>query len=180
MRQLPLFLFVIILVSLISCNKTESEKRNDIINFENINKSIVKYEFDSISGTCKNMIFEVISGNQMDFSAILRINSELILCDGYNSILTNSNTGKVVPLNEDFVISETSDWTGIHDLSLDDFAGEGEKYIGYRSCFFPSGIDNFNYGWVKIRLSINKDTLSIISRATNYSNYKSIKAGQIK
>ena len=167
------------IVGSMSCKKTESDKTNDDIYFKTLNKTIVKQGNDSISGTCKDLVFEVISNNQTDFSSILRINSALGECDGYNSILTNSDGEKVVPLNVDFEISETSNWNRIHDLSLDDFAGKGEKYIGYRSCFFPSGIDNFNYGWIKIRLSINKDTLAIISRATNHANYKSIKTGQI-
>ncbi|RLD87252.1 MAG: hypothetical protein DRJ02_06820 [Bacteroidetes bacterium] len=87
----------------------------------------------------KDLVFGIISNNQTGFSSILKINSVLIECDGYNSILTNSDTEKIVPLNEDFDISETSYWTRVHDLSLDDFAGKGEKYIGYRSCFFSSG-----------------------------------------
>lgn len=134
---------------------------------------------DSISGTCKDLIFEINSNNQIEFSSILRINSSHILCDGYNSIIANSNTENVLPLNVEFEISETSKWIRLQNLNLDDFAGKGEKYIGYRSCFFPEGIDNFNYGWIKINLSTNKDTLSIISRATNHTNYKSIKTGQL-
>ena len=179
MKRITILLLTIIFVGLISCKKTEPETKDDI-DFKTLNKTIVIQQNDSISGTCKDLVFEIISDNQTNSSSILRINSVLIVCDGYNSILTNSDTEKVVPLNESFEISETSNWTGINDLSLDDFAGKGEKYIGYRSCFFPEGIDNFNYGWIKIRLSINRDTMTIISRATNHTNYKSIKTGQIK
>ncbi len=179
MNKLAILLLTIMFASSMSCEKTKSDNTNDSIDFNTLNKTIVIQENDSISGTCKDLVFEIISNNQTGFSSILRINNALIECDGYNSILTNSNTEKVVPLNDDFEISETADWTGIQNLSLDDFAGKGEKYIGYRSCFFPEGIDNFNYGWIKIKLSINKDTLIIISRATNHANYKSIKTGQI-
>jgi len=160
-----------------SCNKTEPDKTNDNIDFTTVNKTIVIQKNDSISGTCKDLIFEINSNKQIEFSSILKVNSNLIVCDGYNSIITNSYTEKVLLLNEEFEISETSNWTEIQNLSLDDFAGKGEKYIGYRACFFPSGVDNFNYGWIKIKLSINKDTLAIISRATNHTNYKSIKTG---
>lgn len=178
MKQLTILLLTIIIVGSMSCKKTETV--NDDIDFKALNKTIVIQENDSISGTCKDLVFEVFSINQTDFSSTLKTNSEQIACDGYNNICTNSDTEKVVPLNGGFVISEMSHWTGVHDLSLDDFAGKGEKYIGYRSCFFPSGIDNFHYGWIKISLSINKDTLEIISRATNHANYKSIKTGQVK
>jgi len=177
MKKNTILFLTIIFASTMSCKKTETV--NDDIDFKSLDKTIVIENNDSISGTCKDLIFTINSSNQIDFYSVLRINSSLIACDGYNSILTNPGTDEVSPLDEGFEISEASNWTGVQDLSLDDFAGIGEKYIGYRSCFYPEGVDNFNYGWIKIKLSENNDTLKIINRATNHTNYKSITAGQV-
>ena len=162
------------------CNKAGTDELNDNIIFEDVNKTIVSPEQDSISGICKYLIFEIMPDDQMEYSSTLKINDDLICCDGYNSILTDSDTEKVVPLDEHINISQDANWSGIHDLSLNDFAGKGEKYIGYRSCFYPDGTNNYHFGWIKINLSANKDTLTIISRATNYTNNKAAHTGQIE
>ena len=180
MKQSTLFLLVIIFTTLASCNKAETDELNDNIIFKDFNKTIVSPEQDSISGTCKYLIFEIMVNAQMEYSSTLKINSEHILCDGYNSILTDSDTEEVIALDEHINISQDANWTRIHDLSLDNFAGKGEKYIGYRSCFFPEGTFNYHFGWIKIKLSANKDTLTIISGATNYTNNKEIQTGQIE
>ena len=180
MKQSALFLLVVIFTLVAGCNKAGTDELNDNIIFKDFNKTIVSPEQDSISGTCKHLIFEIMVNAQMEYSSTLKINDELICCDGYNSILTDSDTEKVVPLDEHINISQDANWTGIHDLSLNDFAGKGEKYIGYRSCFYPDGTSNYHFGWIKIKLSANKDTLTIISGATNYTNNKSMKTGQIE
>lgn len=138
-------------------------------------------ESDSITGVCKHLIFEISSENQTEPSAFFKINTntDLICCGGYNSVLTDSNAENLIPLNENFDITENLNWNVIDDLKLDDFAGNGEKYIAYRLCFFPDGIEQFKFGWIKISLSINKDTLTIISRATNQTNNLPIKTGQM-
>jgi hypothetical protein len=177
MKKTTIIILALIFASAMSCKKTETS--DDNIDFETLNKTIVGHNSDSISGTCKDLIFTINSNNQTDFYSVLGINSSLVEYDGYNSILTNPDNEKVFPLDEGLIISEASNWTGIQNLSLDDFAGAGEKYIGYRSCFYPEGIDNFNYGWIKVKLSENKDTLSIICRATNHANYQSITTGQV-
>jgi len=165
----------------VSCDKTEPEIVIDDILFEQINKTILVHESDSRTGICKALIFEITSENQTEPSAILKINSntDLICCGGYNSVLTDSNAENVIPLNDSFDIAENLNWNGINDLNLDGFAGNGEKYIAYRVCYLPDGIEKFKFGWIKIRLSINKDTLTIISRATNQSNNLPIKTGQM-
>ncbi len=162
-----------------SCNKSEELPPDNII-FTEINKTITLSNPDSISGTCKNLIFEVKEVSSSDIIAIIRLNDELILCDGYNNILANSTTGNALPIDENQKISETDNWRSSKGISIDDFAGKGEKYIGYRSGFFPSGVTNYNYGWIKIELSTDKSTLKIIDRATNYTENKFIKTGQIE
>jgi hypothetical protein len=170
--------FVIALfVSLFSCNKIEDLPDDNIIS-KSINKTITELVNDSIDGTCKKLIFEIKKLNQSENTAIIRVNNEAILCDGFSNILVNSNTGNALPLDKNQKISETDNWENPNGICLDDFAGKGEKYIGYRSGFFPSGVTNYNYGWIKIDLSSDKKILKIINRATNYTENKYIKAGQ--
>ena len=137
-KKLMMLLILILLFGFIGCKKDKTKIQDNIF-FNDISKVIIGSGVDSIQGTCKDLIFEIISDNQIDFTSILRINSEYIICDGYNSVITNSGTKKVSPINNGFVISETSNWSKVYDLNLDDFAGQGEKFIGYRSCEYPSG-----------------------------------------
>ena len=74
----------------------------------------------------------------------------------FDEILVNSDTKNALPLDENQKISETDNWEKSHGINLDDFAGKGEKYIGYRNGFYPSGITNYYYGWIKIELSAIK------------------------
>ena len=174
---LPLLIILSFLFGLISCKKNNTEIQDDII-FKDISKLVIAPNKDSINGTCKDLVFELISENQIDFFSVLRVNTELIQCDGYNSIVTSFDTKRVRPLDKGIEISEFSNWTTVHDLNLDDFAGKGEKFIGFRSCEYHSGENEYYYGWIKIKLSENMDTLNIISRASNHAENKLILTGQ--
>jgi len=162
-----------------SCNKSEVLPADSIISTE-INKTITLSNPDSIVGTCKNLIFEIKETKLSENTVIIRLNDELITCDGFSNILANTATGDALPLNENQEISEKDNWGSSNGICLDDFAGKGEKYIGYRSGVFASGVTNYNYGWIKIELSSDKKILKIIDRATNYTDNKFIKTGQIE
>lgn len=173
-------LIAVITISVFSCSKDKTEDPANVIVFKEINKTIISPGVDSISGTCKDLRFEIITNSQSENIIILTTNSSLILCDGSSNIMADTITSKVLVLDEQTQISNEESWAGVRDLSLDDFAGLGEKYIGYRSCFFPEGIDQYRFGWIKIKLSPNKDTLTIISRADNQTINKAIAAGQVE
>jgi hypothetical protein len=177
--KLLIYLFLVIVI-ILSCDKKDVTPLKDDIIFTEINKSVAYLEKDSISGYCKDLIFEIINNGQTGYSAILKQNEELTLCDGFNSILLDSQTGQVAVLNENKLISKEGHWGSVGDLNLDNFAGKGAKYIGYRPGFYPSGITYYRYGWIKVELTSNRDTLKVICRATNNTNDKSIKAGQSK
>ncbi len=179
MKTLNALIIISITMMLFSCNKS-GEIIPDKIIFNEIDKTITASHSDSIEGTCKDLIFNIQVLNQSDNTAVIRLNNVFITCDGFNSILANSSTGKVLTLNENQEISENGDWKSANGICLDEFAGKGEKFIGYRSGFFPSGVTNYNYGWIKIELSSDKKTLRIIERATNYAENKSINSGQLK
>jgi hypothetical protein len=126
------------------------------------------------------LIFEIIESNTFEETAIITSNNETVLCDGFDNILANPDNEKVTPLNENQKIYEIGNWKGVQEKSLEEFAGKGEKYIGYRSAFFPSGITNYNYGWIRVELSSDQKTLKIIDRATNYTENKYIRTGQVE
>lgn len=173
------FLYLVTIVGglFFSCSKSDDLPPDNII-FTVINKTITLSNSDSIDGTCKKLIFEIKETNSSENTVIIKLNDELINCNGFSNILVNTTTGDALPLDENRRISETDNWESSNGISLDDFAGKGEKYIGYRSGFYPSGVTNYNYGWIKIELSSDKSTLKIIDRATNYAENKYIKTGQ--
>lgn len=181
MKISKIIFLIALTISMFSCEKTEDlpESKDNII-FKSINKTITELANDSIIGTCKNLIFEINKLSQSEYTAIIRLNNEMIYCDGFSNILANSNNGDALLLDENRKILETDNWGTSNGICLDDFAGRGEKYIGYRSGFFPSGVTNYNYGWIKIELSSDKRTLKIIDRATNYAENQPIMTGQTK
>lgn len=179
MRILNTLIITSITMMVFSCNKPNDVIQDNII-FYQINKTVTTSHPDSIDGTCKDLIFKVQVLNQSDNTAIISLNNEKISCDGFNNILADSNTGKVLILNENQKIYENGDWKSANGICLDEFAGKGEKFIGYRSGFYPSGVTNYNYGWIKIELSSDKKTLKIIERATNITENKPINAGQME
>lgn len=178
MRNFIIFTLAISIFSFISCDKTETPQTPDDIIYTEINKTIYKYSFDSISGTCYDLVFEIAEDRQQVFMGVLKQNfNHDLCCDGSNSILVDYN-GQVVNLNENHEIKDHDNWTSFFDLSLDNFAGQGEKYIAYRSHSYGDGNDHYRYGWIKIELSPKQDTLKIISRATNQTEGFPILTGQ--
>lgn len=180
MKKVFIGILLLLFTVMISCNKTSSFDEDDQIVFEEINKTITYSNIDSIPGTCKDLIFFIKDDREAMYDAVIKINNTLLSCDGFNNILVAPTSGDVLVLDSETKITQSNEWTGIHDLDLEEFAGQGEKFIGYRSGFFPEGVTNYHYGWIKIKLSENKDTLEIISRATNYKDNRSIYSGQFE
>ena len=160
-----------------SCDKTE--KPDDDIVFTSISKTIIAPNTDSIRGTCKPLIFEFIN-NDYGYSINMNYSNIMIECDAFGSIVTDSETDNITVFDEGMSIDANENWTPIKNLNLDNFAGKGERYIGYRVCEYPSGIYMYYYRWIKVKLSVNRDTLEIISNATNYTEDNSIIIGQLE
>ena len=183
MKNTILFSLIFILI-LIGCKKDGTgvklgQPLADEIIFKQLSKTITISQKDSISGVCQELMFEITLNHPIEYDAVLSYNNEGICCDGFNSILTNPQTEAAVALDENIKISEDNHWYS-GELNLDHFAGLGEKYLGYRACFFPDGVMKYIYGWIKIELTSNGDTLKILSRAKNNTIYNPIKAGQIE
>lgn len=180
MRPIAFILFFAILITVSSCGKDEAQEPKDVIVFEEINKTIISSGIDSISGTCRDLLFEMEVDDQMQNLVSLNTDTSQLCCDGFNSILADPLSSKVLVLDNETLISSSASWVDVRQLSLDDFAGKGEMYVGYRACFYPEGTYNYRFAWIKIRVSPNNDTLTIISRADNKTNNKSIYSGQVE
>jgi hypothetical protein len=174
------FLFVVLIFAVFTaCNKTSDECPAPEIVVSQIGKTVTVSHPDSISGTCKAVVFVVKQIDNLKTSAFIMETPYVISCDGYNQVIVNNN-GNVAVLKENQKIDDTSEWKDITKISLCDLAGKGECYIGLRDVFYPGGVDNYKYRWLKIELSEKEDTLKIISSGTNQTENCCIKTGQME
>ena len=76
------FLLVITIVGglLLSCDKSD-DKPSDNIVFTEINKTITLSNPDSISGACKDLIFEIKEVSPTEKTVAIRLNDVFVLCD---------------------------------------------------------------------------------------------------
>lgn len=73
MKTLKIFYVITIVGLFFSCNKSDYLPDDNII-FTEINKTITLSNLDSISGTCKNLIFEIKETNSSGNTAIIKLN----------------------------------------------------------------------------------------------------------
>ncbi|NVO20898.1 MAG: hypothetical protein HXX13_14455 [Bacteroidetes bacterium] len=175
-----IFAYGIALLSVVTACQKSDDTKPDKIWFEQVNKTITASYPDSISGACKDLVFNINGNLTNGYQAFISQNSVPLICDGGNQFLVDENTNQIKALAENTEVSENGAWTNDTKLYLDQFTGQGEKYIGYRHLSFPSGKSIYYYGWIKIELSANKETLTILNRATNQTEFKNLNTGQIK
>lgn len=179
MKKLIYSYGILLLLLITACQKSDHSKP-DNIRFEQIDKTITATQPDSISGACKDLVFTVNGDLTNGYQAFISQNSMLLLCDGGNQFLVDENTNQIKALAENIEVSENGSWTNKTKLYLDQFSGQGEKYIGYRNMSFPSGESIYHYGWIKIELSADKASLTILNRATNQTQFNDLTTGQTK
>jgi len=181
MKNNILIIVLILSALLLSCKKSDTSNPGNNIVFEQINKTIIVPSSDTISGACRKLIFELPANPPNGGKAILTENNGIMECDGFNSFLVDAQNQNVIVLDENVLVSSNGNWYETNTgLILNDFEGKGGKYIGYRAYFYPDGVIAFRYGWIKIELTPNHDTLQVISRATNLSYNQPIMTGQTK
>jgi len=179
MQKGIIFIAITIIWTISACTKTDDSPADDIT-YTKINKTITLSNADSIDGACKKLIFEIIKTRQAEKTSIIKVNKESLVCDAFSNIVTIPGNNSASVLNENQEISDNDNWKSVNGICLDEFAGKGEKYIGFREGFYPSGVTNYHYGWIRIELSADKSILKIIDRATNNTENKFIKAGLTK
>ncbi|MDD2635103.1 MAG: hypothetical protein PHW82_06345 [Bacteroidales bacterium] len=177
MRKI-LFIISIILTMLLSSCNDKIEMPEDVIVYSEINKTVTVSNIDSIDGGCKNLNFKIDTNNVAGEQVLIYKKLDPLLdCDGYCQ-LVSSNTNMLDVINKNETISESNSWNG-DTVYIDNFAGKGEKFIGYRAVSYGSNT-SYYYGWIKVELSADKRLLKIISRADNLTESNPIKAGQVE
>lgn len=186
-----LFLFVIIiLLTQISCEtdfKQEKITEYDQINYHEINKLLSGISKDSIYISCYPIIIEIKLNPDTSSSdsllAFIKYPAQIPLGDCGIQYFSDTLSNRLKCLAVNNTISQYSQWSTSteHTLSLDDFKGKGEKYIGFRilTLSYPNHID-YSYGWIRVELSANNDSLRIINFANNTTINKSILTAQRK
>jgi len=163
------------------CKKSDKTNQGNNIKFEQINKTILFSSSDTIAGACRKLIFELPANPPNSGKAILTENKGIMECDGFNSFLMDDQNTNVIALNENVPVPSGGNWQDTNTgLILNGFEGKGQKFIGYRAYYYPGGVIAFRYGWIKMELSVNRDTLKVISRATNLLYNQPILTGQTK
>lgn len=177
MKKILFLSLVILAVFLSSCGDNIDMPEDDIV-YSEINKIVTVSSIDSIDGGCKYLTFKIDTNNVAREQVLIYKKLDTLLdCDGYSQ-LVSSNTNMLDIINKDEIISESNSWNR-DTVYIDNFAGKGEKYIGYRAVSYGSST-RYYYGWIKVELSADKSLLKIISRADNLTEGNSIKAGQLE
>jgi hypothetical protein len=181
-RMKNILLSVLLLSALLSgCKKSGTTDAANNILFEQINKTILFSGSDTIPGACRKLIFQLPATPPNTGNAILSENTGIMECQGFNSFLVNAQNNNGVVLAENVTVPQNGNWQDINPpLLLNDFEGAGQKFLGYRAYYYPEGVIAYRYGWIKIELSPGRDTLKVISRATNLSWNHLILTGQTK
>jgi hypothetical protein len=173
-----LFFLSLSLIINMSCKKknVENQVYNDIT-FLEINKLITATGKDSIVWECRPLIFKIMPNKHIGFYAILIENAKPIQCNESISCITDFSNNVLILNNFDIIYSNRT-WKFANELGLSNFAGKGEKYIGFRMS--SNAVQEYYYGWIKIELTENIDTLKIISTAYRNIPNRSISAGEVK
>lgn len=176
MKQLFLSISVIIMV----CSCSEKEIKTRQINYENFNKVVTATTLDSVAGSCRFLVFSVIKSNGGAATAEISVNSAGYYCDASSEILAAPNTTDALPLNEDVQVNEQGYWISISRINLNNFAGLGVKYAGYRVADYSTGVLIYYYGWIGIEVDTNMQFINIKDRAIALDAGKPIRTGQIE
>lgn len=177
MRKI-LFIISIILTMLLSSCNDKIEMPEDVIVYSEINKIVNVSNADSVITTRIALAFEIDTCKESNKQVMVyRIIDSISICNGYEQIAIFEDKTTYM-FNKSDIIPGNNLWAD--DLAyLDNFAGKGEKFIGYRAVAYDSST-RYYYSWIKVELSADKRLLKIISRADNLTESNPIKAGQIE
>lgn len=179
MRNILIITAIISGIFLPSC-KDKIELPEDEIIYSEINKIVTVANSDSVITTRIALVFKIDTckdNNNNKQVAVYRIVDSLAVGDGYEQISTSDDKATYM-FNKSDIIPGNNLWAD--DFAyLDNFAGKGEKFIGYRAVATYNGL-MYYYSWIKVELSADKSQLRIISMADNLVEGNPIKAGQVE
>ena len=181
-------LAILLIFTQLSCEtdiKQDRVTEYDQINYQFINKSLNGVSKDSVDIACFPIIFEIERNTDTSspdsLLALIKYPSPLPVGNcGIEYFNLKTNNLKSLSINN--IISQYSQWVVFleYPLSLSDFKGKGEKFIGFRissASPYPNHLD-YLYGWIKIDLNLDCKNLKIIDFGINSTKNKSILTGQ--
>ncbi len=114
----------------IGCKESETAKPADNIVYEQINKTVIYPDKDTIRGACRKLIFQIVDNTPNGFQAVLKENTGIMECQAFNSFLTDSLNNNMRVLDENVPVPPGGNWHGTGSgLILDNYAGKGQKFI---------------------------------------------------
>lgn len=168
-------IYLIAIVFIITACEDRDHPKPDYITYFEINDTIGVLERDTLYN---RLIFNISNDSDSLHAYIINFDFTGWVGFGPYSLLLVDNEEKISMLNKNDSINLSKEWkAGFQRLYLDQFAGQGEKYIGYCD---RTDVPQYYYGWIKISLSADKKTLHIISRAINRASDNPILAGQME
>ena len=168
-------IYLIVLVFIITACEDRDHPKPDYIVYTEINDTVNVSESDTLYN---DLIFNISNDSDGLHAYIINFDYTDMLGVFYYSFLIVDDKDAILILNKNDTINSSKEWkTGVKKLYLDQFAGKGEKYIGYCD---RTDVPQYCYGWIKISLSTDKKTLLIISRAINKAKENAILAGQME
>jgi hypothetical protein len=177
MRFISLMIFISV-ISTISCSKQESISDN--ISVENFNKNVCCTSPDSITGACRYLVFTITIDDVQKATTMMHMNNSDYYCDAHSEVLVQPDTKRLKHLLADITVNSEGNWIPVNNICMDDFAGKGLKYAGYRIADYSSGDVIYYYGWIGIEVDFNKQKIAIADRGTNLTLNRPIRTRQSK
>jgi len=172
-------IYLIVLVFIITACEDRDHPKPDYIMYYEINDTVTLSDNYNIYDDFYFSLGETNDGIIKSFMYYLCPDSGIIGNTTSYDFLINNN--QFVLLHEGDTISSKRYFSSKDTVYLDNFAGKGEKYIGYMMQNYISGGSIYHcYGWIKVSLSADKKLLHIIGRAINESKENAILAGQME
>lgn len=173
------FIICLSLVLFITACEDRDHPKPDYIVYYEINDTVAMFDSYNIFIYTYFTVNETNDGNTKSFLHYIIPNEIGIgITVSYDFLIDNN---QFVLLNEGDAISSVKVYSTKDTVYLDEFAGKGEKYIGYKMENHIGGGSLYHcYGWIKVSLSADKKKLHIIGKAINESKENAILAGQMK
>jgi hypothetical protein len=181
-----IILLSVFLVAILFYGCTSASKAPDVpddIVHNTIGKTMIGIGKDSVNVSCYPVVFEIYRNpdTTSNDSLLVQITRNIPAAPNNctRTFMDNASLGQAIALHQNDLISESGVWGSSNGIwSLDDFRGNGDRYLGLVTETVAGNVLYRNFAWICVRISINNDTLRIIDWAYNNTAYKSIKAGQ--
>jgi hypothetical protein len=168
---------MLLLLLLAGCGKDQTGS----ITYKTVSVTLAGIGSDTISNFGCPTLFEIYRNDSVPPADTLSI--RVIVNPGPGLIVGCTGPGFLCgpygpsPLLVTDPINSAGNWTVTGDV-LVGFAGKGDLFLGYRT--HPDAPElNYNYGWIRVKVSAHSDTLWIFDFAINNTLNEEIRAGQI-